>query len=91
MVYYTNLSQYPIYGSIYTFTNEQGQDYNMHGYCIGDEQATRPTIVLEHGGGSNSMAFADLGIKLAQKGWKMCAYDRPGYGRSSVVHRGLSV
>lgn len=58
---------------------------------MGNEYVTTPTIILEHGGGSNSMAFADLGYKLSSAGWKMCTYDRLGYGRSSIIHRGLSI
>lgn len=63
----------------------------MHGYCVGTEHATRPTIVIEHGGGSNSMAFSELGNVLSQNNWKLCSYDRLGYGRSSVIPRYLSI
>lgn len=42
---------------------------------------------MEHGGGSNSIAFTELGRYLATKQWKLCSYDRLGYGRSSVIPR----
>ena len=63
----------------------------VHAYCVGKEQPVRPTIILEHGGGSNSVAFRELGKALSDKNWKLCAYDRLGYGRSTVIPRYLTV
>jgi pimeloyl-ACP methyl ester carboxylesterase len=46
---------------------------------------------LEHGGGSNSIAFLQLGNLISQNNWHLCAYDRLGYGRSSIIPRYLTV
>lgn len=37
------------------------------------------------------MAFYDLGNVLTGLGWKMCTYDRLGYGRSSVIPRYMTI
>ncbi len=50
----------------------------------------RPTIILEHGGGSNSIDFVELGQALSAKDWQLCSYDRLGYGRSSIIPRYLT-
>lgn len=86
VAYYANLAQYPVYGTlIQVYDDKSNSNINVHGYCQGTGHATRPTIFLEHGGGSNSMAFVPLANILSAKNWKVCSYDRLGYGRSSSI------
>ncbi len=92
IVYFANWQQYGVYGQLIEVKiPEKDWKFKIQAYCVGQPQPTRPTIVLEHGGGSNSIAFLQLGNIISQKNWYLCAYDRLGYGRSSILPRYLTV
>ena len=53
----------------------------LHIFCNGTSAAGKPTIVLAHGGGSNSVAMVGLQQEfVTQHGFRACVYDRLGYG-----------
>ena len=78
-------SAYPAPGSIYTISaGPQRPDLNlqMHLYCQGNELAP-VTVLLEHGGGSNSATLEGIQQELVNvHGLRACLHDRLGYGYS---------
>lgn len=55
--------------------------YRLHLYCIGENVAGRPTVILEQGLGGTSAAWARVQPEIAQT-TRVCAYDRAGMGWS---------
>lgn len=53
----------------------------MHLYCAGAGLDGRPTVILEQGGGGNTLAWFQVQPELAQF-TRVCAYDRAGQGWS---------
>lgn len=54
----------------------------FHTYCNDVRNSSFPTIMLEHGGGSNLAGFLPLFDYLQTFGIKACSFDRLEYGRS---------
>lgn len=73
--------QFPPPGRLVTF-NYQGNDITMHLWCREGTNSTgaRPTMLGEHGGGSNSVSFDALAEVWLADGRRVCSYDRLGYG-----------
>jgi pimeloyl-ACP methyl ester carboxylesterase len=55
--------------------------YQLYLYCVGENRADSPTVMLEHGLGGTSAAWAWLQPEIA-KTTRVCAYDRAGMGLS---------
>ena len=55
--------------------------YRLHLYCVGENVEGNPTIILEHGLGATSAAWARVQPEIA-KTIRVCAYDRAGMGWS---------
>lgn len=53
----------------------------MHLYCTGANLDSRPTVILEQGGGGNTLAWFMVQPELAQT-TRVCSYDRAGQGWS---------
>jgi pimeloyl-ACP methyl ester carboxylesterase len=61
--------------------------YRLHLHCIGQRSAGEPTLVLEAGLGESSLTWAGIQPTLAAA-YRVCAYDRAGYGWSDPApHR----
>ncbi len=69
-----DMMKYPPPGVIYKVG-----ELDMHLYCTGEGN---PTVILEAGAGSPSLAWAWVQPKVAGFA-RVCSYDRPGYGWSS--------
>jgi pimeloyl-ACP methyl ester carboxylesterase len=65
---------YPAPGKIYRVDG-----HDMHLYCTGEGS---PTLVLEAGGGNDSLAWAKVQPELS-KTTRVCSYDRAGMGWST--------
>jgi len=67
----------------------QRQSNGLEAECPAEHSAARPTIILEAGLPFTSVAWSNVlsdqyaGQQLSQ--YRVCAYDRPGYGWSSRV------
>jgi len=55
--------------------------YRLHLYCVGKNVEGSPTVILEHGLGATSAAWARVQPEIAQT-TRVCAYDRAGMGWS---------
>jgi pimeloyl-ACP methyl ester carboxylesterase len=55
--------------------------YRLHLYCLGKNVEGSPTVILEHGLGATSAAWARVQPEIAQT-TRVCAYDRAGMGWS---------
>jgi pimeloyl-ACP methyl ester carboxylesterase len=55
--------------------------YRLHLYCEGENVEGSPTVILEHGLGATSAAWARVQPEIAQT-IRVCAYDRAGMGWS---------
>ena len=55
--------------------------HRLHLYCVGENVEGSPTVVLEHGLGATSAAWARVQPEIAQT-TRVCAYDRAGMGWS---------
>ncbi len=67
-------AMYPAPGKIYRVNG-----HDMHLYCTGEGS---PTLVLEAGGGNDSLTWTKVQPELA-KITRVCSYDRAGFGWSS--------
>jgi pimeloyl-ACP methyl ester carboxylesterase len=65
---------YPAPGKIYSVNG-----HDMHLYCTGEGS---PTLVLEAGGGNDSLTWTKVQPELS-KITRVCSYDRAGFGWSS--------
>uniref|UniRef100_A0A6U5B7F5 AB hydrolase-1 domain-containing protein n=1 Tax=Hemiselmis andersenii TaxID=464988 RepID=A0A6U5B7F5_HEMAN len=60
----------------------------MHIACSGPTDSGKSTFVMEHGGGSNSLALKAIADDLAAShGRRACVYDRLGYGWTPSMYR----
>jgi hypothetical protein len=57
--------------------------YRLHLYCIGENVAGSPTVILEQGLGGTCPAWAYVQPEIAQA-TRVCAYDRAGMGWSDL-------
>ena len=57
--------------------------YRLHLYCVGENVEGNPTVILEHGLGATSAAWARMQPEFAQT-TRVCAYDRAGMGWSDL-------
>jgi pimeloyl-ACP methyl ester carboxylesterase len=75
---------YPMPGELFTVSlapEVPDAEVRMHLYCTGPTDSARPTIVLVHGGGANSLTMVGLQRELVNEhGFRACVYDRLGYG-----------
>ena len=55
--------------------------HRLHLYCVGENVEGSPTVILEHGLGATSAAWAHVQPEIAQT-TRVCAYDRAGMGWS---------
>lgn len=81
-----NLKKYEVQGQlvtvrVYPISQPDGPQINLRINCVGSANG-KSTFLLEHGGGSNGLAFAGVQELLSENGRRSCSYDRPGYGRS---------
>ena len=61
--------------------NYQGYDIKLRVFCSGVSSENKPSILFEVGGGSSGVDIIGLQKKL-EKDYKVCSYDRAGYGKS---------
>ncbi|CAD8183920.1 unnamed protein product [Paramecium pentaurelia] len=66
-------------GEQYYIVESQGQDVKIRTYCTGAKNL--PQIILEAGGGSSGVDFYEIQTQLS-KNYRVCSYDRAGYGMS---------
>jgi len=71
-------SRFPPQGKLFTFPYKS-YTLTMHLNCQGPSSPS-PTIICEHGGGSNSVSYQATADYLIQQGRRVCRYDRLGYG-----------
>jgi pimeloyl-ACP methyl ester carboxylesterase len=57
------------------------EGHSMHLICAGPSDTGRPTVLLEAGGGEDSLAWAEV-MPSVQSTHRVCAYDRAGLGQS---------
>ncbi len=60
--------------------------YRLHLHCEGTSTANQPTLVLEAGLGESSLTWAGIQSQLA-RAYRVCSYDRAGYGWSDPAPR----
>ena len=61
--------------------NHDGLDIKIRVYCTGTKNLTRPSLLLEAGGGSSAIDLIAI-QNLLSKDYRVCSYDRAGYGKS---------
>ncbi|CAD8193605.1 unnamed protein product [Paramecium pentaurelia] len=66
-------------GEEYYTVQSQGQDVRIRTYCLGEKNL--PQIILESGGGSSGIDFYEIQTQLSTN-YRICSYDRAGYGMS---------
>ncbi|CAD8128644.1 unnamed protein product [Paramecium sonneborni] len=66
-------------GEEYYVVKSQGEDVKIRTYCTGLKSL--PQIILEAGGGSSGVDFYEIQSQLSQY-YRVCSYDRAGYGMS---------
>lgn len=60
-----------------------GGELRINLYCAGLPKRGVPTVILIHGAGDNSLVWSLVQPELA-KTYRVCSYDRPGYGWSEA-------
>ncbi|CAJ1960694.1 unnamed protein product [Cylindrotheca closterium] len=78
-------------GQVYSFPlrfNGNTMDVQMHLYCFGEKSTSdSPTVILEHGGGANSLTMLALAEELESSfNTRACVYDRLGYGYTPTYY-----
>jgi pimeloyl-ACP methyl ester carboxylesterase len=58
----------------------RGTQITMHMWCRGPQDSGKPTMLTEHGGGSNSVSSDGVAEVWVAAGRRVCSYDRLGYG-----------
>ena len=59
-------------------------DYRLHLYCTGANVNGSPTVILEQGGGGNTLGWFLVQPEVA-KATRVCSYDRAGQGWSDAA------
>jgi pimeloyl-ACP methyl ester carboxylesterase len=94
-------AQYTAPGSHFNIHNtaNNSETIRMHMFCTGGNDPssgvvnTKPTILIEADFGTSGFAYFNLQRTLssAPYDWRVCAYDRPGYGWSDMSPLGSTV
>lgn len=88
--------QYPKTGQLYSISAERNSTrvmIDMHMHCTGPTSSGRPTILIEADKGTSGFAYYNLQSLLSGDiyAWRVCTYDRAGYGWSAVSPLGTTL
>lgn len=86
----SELIKYGIPGTLYSIPSAQNStiSLNMHIYCLGPK-TSRPTLLFEADKGTSGFSFFNMQSTLSPT-WRVCTYDRGGYGWSALPPLGSS-
>lgn len=83
---------YPAPGSLIQVPHSLNStiDIPLHLWCRGPSTLGRPFLVIEADFGQSGFLYVNLQDKLTELGWRVCVYDRPGYGWSNMAPLGAA-